>query len=266
MKVAESHIKSLAEIIAGDVGYTLYLSGSRLVELFNVCCGFKDVYGQGFPTRRDYVANKLYEINDTPNLEKVLEAVVDPFLYLNSGKDISDAVCKINDFLSFDGIELRLYGKKYKAYLLDEDNIKPETLIKLNNDYLIEQINKCDEKIKNGYFEGAITNARTMVEAIICYILSKTNGKYKSNGAITKDYKEIQKILKLNPYEYPAYIEKILSGLINILEGLAGTRNNMSDSHPRRLKPEKHHAKLAVNASKTLSEFLIESFKKQYDL
>jgi hypothetical protein len=38
----------------------------------------------------------------------------------------------------------------------------------------------------------------------------------------------------------------------------------MSDAHARRYNPEKRHSKLAVNSAKTLSEFLIESFEKQF--
>lgn len=56
----------------------------------------------------------------------------------------------------------------------------------------------------------------------------------------------------------------MLSGLISVVDGIAEMRNKMSDSHARRQKPEKHHAKLAVNSAKTISEFLIESFNKQF--
>lgn len=265
MKISDSYIDKLSKIIAGDAGYTPYLSGPSLVALFNRRCGFKDSYDRGFPTRYVYVINKLEEINGTPNLKKVLEEIVNPGLYIDTNFDVKTAVEKINEILSFDGFELRISGKKYKIYSL-EDEIKPETLLELKDDFLTEQIRKCDDKIKSGDFDGAITNARTMVETIIKYILSKNNKEYEYKGDIVDGYKEIKGLLKLNPSEpkYPDYIKKMLSGLISIVDGLAETRNKMSDSHARRQKPEKHHAKLAVNSAKTLSEFLIDSFKKQF--
>jgi len=57
-------------------------------------------------------------------------------------------------------------------------------------------------------------------------------------------------------------LKQILTGLTSIISGLAGLRNKMSDAHVASYKPSKHHAKLAVNAAKTIVEFLLES--KQY--
>ena len=59
-------------------------------------------------------------------------------------------------------------------------------------------------------------------------------------------------------------LKQILSGLTGIVNGLSGLRNLMSDSHARSYKPDKHHAKLAVNAAKTLADFLFET--KEYQV
>jgi hypothetical protein len=40
-------------------------------------------------------------------------------------------------------------------------------------------------------------------------------------------------------------------------------RNRMSDSHAANYKPGRHHAKLAVNAAKTLADFLFETMAYQ---
>ena len=58
-------------------------------------------------------------------------------------------------------------------------------------------------------------------------------------------------------------LRQILSGLTSIVSGLASMRNIMSDSHSIRYKPAEHHARLAVNTSKTLSHFLFDTNKYQ---
>ena len=43
----------------------------------------------------------------------------------------------------------------------------------------------------------------------------------------------------------------------------ATVRDKMGDAHVRSYKPARHHAKLAVNAAKTLLDFLYDSFEYQ---
>jgi hypothetical protein len=39
----------------------------------------------------------------------------------------------------------------------------------------------------------------------------------------------------------------------------------MSDAHARQYRPHRHHAKLAVNAAKTVVDFLQDSFEYQQE-
>lgn len=54
-------------------------------------------------------------------------------------------------------------------------------------------------------------------------------------------------------------LKQVLSGLSSIVQGLSSLRNKMSDSHVSSYRPEKHHARLAVNAAKMLSDFLFST-------
>lgn len=105
-----------------------------------------------------------------------------------------------------------------------------------------------------------------MVETVVLDILSKYDKEYEHKGDLIAAYRRIKKLLNLDPakHNYPDSIKQILSGLNSIVNGLANMRNEMSDAHARRYKPEKYHSKLAVNSAKTLCEFLIESFEKQF--
>lgn len=265
MKVSKFTIKHLSKIINGDCGYTPYLTGSTLVELFN-CCGFRDTYGQGFPSRWLYVEEKLKKLNGTVKLAKVLEEIVDPRSYYDTEFKVAEAVEKINKIISYDGYLLIEKGKRYKIVSTESVEIEPESLGEIENDFLTEQIKKCDDKILEKDFDGAITNARTLAETVIVDILSKYDLDYQHKGDLIVAYKRIKRLLNLEPskIDYPDSIKQILSGLISIINGLANMRNEMSDAHTRRYRPEKRHSKLAVNSSKTLSEFLIDTLIKQY--
>lgn len=63
----------------------------------------------------------------------------------------------------------------------------------------------------------------------------------------------------------PASVMQILSGLESITSGLAGLSNNSGDRHANKSKVYKHHAKLAVNAAMTLTDFLLDSKEYQAD-
>ncbi|MBN2569421.1 MAG: abortive infection family protein [Deltaproteobacteria bacterium] len=264
MEISEFTIQKLSKILNGDSGHTPYLSGSKLVDLFHQF-GERDVYGQGFPSRWQYVEDKLRKFNGSTKLARLIESVVDPRNFFASELDIDLAVAQINELLSFDGYSLVSKRKGFKISNTDGVVIESESLAEIENDFVSEQIKKCDDKIIAEDFDGAITNARTLAETVMVDMLKLYEPEYKHKGDLTKAYNRIKAVLNLSPNisDYPGSIKQILSGLNSIVNGLATMRNEMSDAHAIRYKPEKHHAKLAVNASKTLCEFLIDALRKQ---
>ena len=261
---SEFTIRELAKIFCGDVEHMPYLSGPKLVGLFNKY-GARDTYGQGFPSRWSYTEDKLVELNGSTKMVKLIEEMVHPRRFLNFDYKVADAVEGINELISFDGCILKEQGGTYKLYSDQSITVEPETIATLKIDYVTEQIHKCDNKIVQEDYDGAITNARTLVETIMLEIVLKYNTPYVHEGDLNKLYKEIKAILNLEikKGEYPDSIIQLLSGLTSIVYGIASVRNSMSDAHAKRYKPKRHHAKLAVNSAKTLSEFLVDSFRYQ---
>lgn len=47
--------------------------------------------------------------------------------------------------------------------------------------------------------------------------------------------------------------------MVSIVNGIAAISNKMGDRHVRTYKPNKRHALLVVNATKTLANFLFET-------
>ena len=53
---------------------------------------------------------------------------------------------------------------------------------------------------------------------------------------------------------------QILTGLTSVLPVWLRHETEMSDAHARTYRPDRHHARLAVNAANTLVDFLLKSY------
>lgn len=266
MKISEFSIKLLAKAVCGDAEYTPYLKGFELVDFFNQY-GFNDVYESGFPARWQYTEDNLRSINETDLLRKVIEDIVDPRRYHGKGFNLENAVKEINSFLKFDKYELRLLGDFYKITDLSGSLIQPETITTINHDFINEQVYKCQKKIFEEDFNGAITNARTLVESIFIEIIERHYQKeMKNDGNVENQWRVVKKIMKLevDNSTLPDYVIQILSGIDTSVKGLAAFSNNAADRHANKFMTRKHHAKLAVNLAMTLSEFLLDSWNYKH--
>jgi len=133
-------------------------------------------------------------------------------------------------------------------------------------DYIKEQINKCDEKINVGDYDGAITNARSLVESICKYILDEKRIEYSEKEKLPSLYKKVSSALNMDPSEYEEKpFKEALSGCISIITGISNIRNILSDAHGRspksKYKTSERHSVLAVSMSKAISDYLYSSFK-----
>jgi len=268
LRISERTIKALGKIVTGDERLSPYRGGPSLVALFNEL-GLNDVYGQGFPSRWAYAEESIRKINGSPELFLLIEMVFDPREFLDTEFEITKALEFFNKYLSYEKHQVVLVGGYAKVRDLngvDVDFVHP---FKNSKDdahiFIDEQVKKCDEKIASGDYYGAITNARSLVEAILTEIekdLDTSAPEY--DGDLVKLYKRVAKLLNLGPErkDISDTLKQILTGLSSIIAGLAGLRNKMSDAHVASYKPSKHHAKLAVNSAKTICDFLFET--KEY--
>jgi hypothetical protein len=143
--------------------------------------------------------------------------------------------------------------------------VEINTIIEFNHSFIQEQITKAKSKLTNTDYDGAITNARSLVEAFQEEILRKNGSEIpKHDGDLQKLYKETKKALNLEvSKDLDDTLKQILAGLNSIISGVGGLSNKMGDRHSRSYKPAKHHAKLAVNTAFTFCEFLLDSFEYQ---
>jgi hypothetical protein len=147
--------------------------------------------------------------------------------------------------------------------------VETKELDRVSFEYIQEQIRKCNSKIADKDFDGAITNARTLIESICLFILeSKTKQKHGYDGNLIKLYKSVATLLNMSPGDYEDdNLKQILSGVFSIVNGVSGLRNTFSDSHgiapsKKTYKIDERHAILTVNLAKTITEYLFLSYEK----
>lgn len=260
MKISDKITEHLARIITGDIGTAPNLSGSKIVDFYNEC-GFNDEYGRDFPSRWVFSKNKIDSSNGTTTLKTIIEQFVDPRRYFGDEKLIETIVNDINQLIKYDGYVLIKIGSFYKVANVEGTIINSDTISKIGHEFIIEQIAKCHQKISIGDFNGAITNARSLCEAILIHIIESIEQvEVKNDGDLLKLWARSKKVLKLDNGKetMPEYVFQILSGLQSIINGLAGISNNAGDRHANKFNTKKHHAKVAVNSTMTFCEFLIE--------
>jgi len=277
MKVAKRTIAALQRVITGNQIESLkkpvspYRTGPALVSFFNELDPSNNhSYSQGFGSRWSFTESRLDEINGTPRLAVAMEAAVDPATYLDTEFPVTEAVEYLNRYLEFDGFEIANSGKKYRLRPVGEPMVAVEVRLTpqqhASHEFIAEQIEKCDRKLRDEDYDGAITNARSVVEAVLADIEARLDpAPPPYDGDLAKLYKRVQKLLNLDPerQDIGDNLRQLLRGLVNIIGGLAPLRNKMGDAHVRTYKPARHHAKLAVNAAKTLLDFVYDTFEFQ---
>jgi len=266
MNISERSISALAKIVTGDSLISPYKSGPVLVRLFNEF-GANDVYDQGFPSRWYYAEEKIRSINGTAQLSALIRTVFDPREWLEFEKTRDEAISYLNDYLKFDGYKIACDGDFILVRQLTGGAVAfdyPSQASRAVNQLFIEQqIMKCDRKLAENDFDGAITNARSLLEAVLTDVEKDLSSESPPSydGDLVKLYKRVQKLMKLEPSrtDISEPLKQVLGGLSSIVSGLAGLRNKMGDAHVRSYQPAKRHAVLVVNAAKTLAAFVVET-------
>lgn len=137
MELSTKTLEKLREIINAD-DTPDYRSGPKLVKFFNEL-GFKDSYGNGFPSRWVYTDEKLKKINGTPELDKCIKNVFAVINYIDRIDVLDSLIADFNKYLVFD---------KWRV-VRDNETISIERLEKvIIEDSTSKHLNKEDEFLK----------------------------------------------------------------------------------------------------------------------
>jgi hypothetical protein len=279
MKISERTIKRLGEIVTGDKSISPYRSGPKLVSFFNEL-GANHTYGSGFPSRWVFAEDCIRQFNGTPTLKQIILATLDPRDFMGAvvvdpktqeqkPAKVQEALTYLNEFLAYDGYEIVPHGKTYNVIDKSRGEIVVDVKLEpshLSHAFIMEQIDKCRTKTSQADYDGAITNARSLVEAVLTAIEMEVDAHAPDyDGDLPKLYKRVQKHLNLAP-ENPKIsnsLKQTLTGFVSIVGGLSGLSNRMGDRHVREYKPAAHHAVLIVNSAMTFSNFIFDTYAYQ---
>ena len=113
---------------------------------------------------------------------------------------------------------------------------------------------------------GAITAARTLLEAVCKHLLEDADGdaKHGQNDDLPRLYRMASERLNIAPSQHSEdAFKRILGSAASVVEGLGTLRNKIGDAHAsggrKPVKVAPRHAALAVNLAGCMALFLIET-------
>lgn len=250
-----------------------------------------NITDKNFGSKSKRIKAELMNLNDKKDINqlKVLGEFISIFIDKDKeecqlfGDNINEIKEKFKEKLKEFQLEYKIDSHDYNGNIvrINSNNIDIIQLSNLDLNYVNEQINKCKEKINSKDYDGSITNARTLLETIFKKILKEIdNVNYEKNnnkGNIDELYDLIKDKLNLNPSKTDNVIFKtILSSLINIIKSIKEIADNGgSDRHApdnkinnscsaKGYKIDERHAKLLVNSTLTVSEFIVSVYNNKF--
>ena len=257
-----------------------YLSGPMLCELSQKFGCYQEYYwgNSSKPnlSRWQYMDNILKYVIKENKVSQLLsymmekERFSDSLRKLNTVSDIEKmykyiiqkVIDQINSILYFGGHELVIINNQFIVKNIDEKiNIDIPNINVVNRDYIKDLSERAMKDIDEGNLDSAITKSRTILEETFCYAIEIKGEEPSDNGDIGKLYKQVKDLYCMHANkDMDKRVNKLLSGLENIVQSIAEMRNNGSDSHglgSKRINIADYHARLAVNSSTTMAEFIL---------
>ena len=260
-----NNLKAYAEILQQDMNFS-----GNAIKIFCLWDGIKtDVIEHSTrlsgSLRHNLVDSISYNLQQSMTKDQI-DVYLGGFAIEISDKNYtvnSKRVYVQNTLKDADGITIMNIAKDLNIF--SPDIIANSIEITSDSKEISRHIEKCRQKMNHGDFDGAITNARTLVEEVLLTIEENICGKRQEyDGDILALYKRVSKQINMYPdNKTENAFNQILRGFISIINGLSSLSNNLADRHATVKRPSKHHAKIIVNSALILSEFLLESFQYQ---
>ncbi|MCF2491134.1 hypothetical protein [Dyadobacter sp. CY347] len=102
-----------------------YRSGPQLVSFFNQL-GFKDAYGQGFPSRWKYTDERLNLINGRPELDQCIKMLFAVVNYVGNVSRLDQLIKEFNNYLAFDKWKIKRVNAEIHFEKLDKVIVQDE--------------------------------------------------------------------------------------------------------------------------------------------
>ncbi len=173
------------------------------------------------------------------------------------------AIERINGELLFGKKKLVVTGKSFAIRGADAKvTIAAPAIKRIDREYVRDIAKRASNDVENGDYDSALTKSRTLLEESFCYVIELAGENPEAKGDIGKLFKQVRNLYSMHTGpEVDGRINEIVSGLIKAVSGIGDLRNAQSDAHgvgAKRMAISDYHAQLAVNASATVSEFVLQ--------
>ena len=180
---------------------------------------------------------------------------------------VAKIIEQINGLLFFGGNELIIVGGNYVIHPIGSKiEIVAPTIKTIDREYIKSISSRALRDIEQNDFDSAITKSRTLLEKTFCYVIEKKNETPSDSGDIGKLYKQVRTLYNMHTdANTDKRINTLLSGLNRIVSAVAEMRNKDSDAHgvgATRIPIEEHHARLFVNSSMAMADFILSVQQK----
>ena len=258
-----------------------YLNGPDLCEIstnFGLPVAYK--WSGGAKSRWEYFDDLLRFCIDNNRVSDLLSFLFSKEQFANklrgcTPKDIdyahkriiSTIIDQINGVLYFSGFELGTVDGRFVINKKGETvKIVAPSVKKIDRSYIVGLSDRAMKDVTDGFFDSAITKSRTLLEEVFCYVIEKKGEQPSESGDIGKLYNQVKTLYNMHQNkDIDKRINGLLSGLEKILTAISEMRNKGSDSHgvgTKRINIAEHHARLFVNSSMTMADFVLSVSEK----
>ncbi len=260
-----------------------YLSGPDLCGL-STLFGLPTTYSSGGVnlSRWQYLDNLMIYCIKENRFSDLLAYLFDKkqFSKMLSGHEVDEIneaydhitksiIQEINGILFFGGNELTIVGKQFIVKPIGSTiTVEAPKIKTIDREYIKSISSRALDDVERKNYDSAITKSRTLLlEETFCYVIELKGDIPSDSGDITKLYKQVRDLYNMHiDTTTDRRIKTLLSGLNSIVSAIAEMRNKDSDAHgvgAKRINIDEHHARLFVNASMTMSDFILSVANKQ---
>jgi len=237
-------------------------------------------FSLGGGSRVPSLVDCLLSINNGPDaaqdMPRIIQRAVDPRDFVGAPEKLIAVIEHLNQYLAFDGLELRQQGQKVALVSLGKSAAVIDHLVNkvevIDFDTVQRDIDRALASCENDP-EDAVTAACSAVESVCRSVLIELGLDLPAKQDVTGLYKAVRDPLNLSPQrsDLPGLvaddIRKVLSGLMTTLEGIGALRTHAGDAHGREkgfVRIDARIARLAIHSASTTALFIIETWQRKF--
>lgn len=219
--------------------------------------------------QQDAVDDLLIELFDFGRFNEILKDYKNRSVIEQYYKDIvQSTIATINAQLFYSRKELVYINGRFVISDIGRSIAIPaEKVTCISADYVRSLVGRVEEDLHNKQYDSVVTKSRTLVEEVIIYILEQRGVTVPTSGKLPELYRECKATLgMIQDKTWDKRILEMLSGLEKIVNAICGMRNTNSDAHgagSARIEIKEREARLIVNASITMCEYILEVFESK---